>query len=157
MSRLGEFLGSVTKGNIVEALTLSKEPLTCYRISRAYNMNVAKTYIAMKKLAAIGLVAPSKEKGGVKYFLLDEDLRRIALKLSSRVVTYESWRSQDAKRTRFRSGFVRATLPPLGGPTGAARMKPTRIPGELENLALLARRKFAAKYRRSPDGTYDRI
>ena len=157
MSRLGELLGSVTKGNIVEALALSEEPLTCYRISRSYNMNVAKTYIAMKKLARIGLVAPSKDGGSVKYLLLDEDLRRIALKLSSRVMTYRAWSSQDAKRERFRSGFVQATLPPLGMSNGAARTKPTRIPGELESLALLARRKFDAKYRMSPDGEYDRI
>jgi hypothetical protein len=156
MSRLGDLLGS-TKANIVEALALSERPLTCYRISKMYNMNVAKGYIAMKKLAALGLVRPSEGRGGVEYLLADDDLRRLALRLSSRVVTFEAWKSREAKRARFRSGLSRVPLLPLGRPTKSVGKKPTRIPGELENLALLARRKFDAKYGRTSDGAYDRI
>ena len=122
-----------------------------------YNMNVAKVYITMKKLADLGLVKRLKGRSGVEYLLLDEDLRRIALRLSSRVITYESWKSQDAKRSRFRSGLERVPPLSLGRPTRSLLMKSTRIPGELENLALLARRKFDTKYRRTSDGAYDSI
>ncbi len=154
MSPLGALLGSITKGNIVEALALSEMPLTCYRIAKMYNMNIAKVYIAMKILATLGLVRSSRGRSGVEYILLDEDLQRLAKKLSPRVITYEVWKGQDAKRNRFRSGLLRVPLLSLGRSTRSLERKTTRIPGELENLAHLARKKFDAKYRRISDGAY---
>lgn len=135
----------------------SEEPLTCYRISKRYNMNVAKVYITMKKLVALGLVIPKKGRGGVEYRIVDEDLRRLALKLSTRVVTYEAWRSRAARRTRFRSGLSRVSIPPLGVPSRQMLIKPTRMPGELDSLARLARMRFDGKYRMSSNGTYDSV
>lgn len=136
---------------------MSQAPLTCYRISRMYNMNVAKVYAAMKRLAGLGLVAPSRGRRGTEYRLRDEDLRRLALKFSGRVVTYEAWSSAKARRERFRSGLSLAPAPQLGKARGLMTAKPTRLPGELDNLALLARVKFDGKYHRRPDGLYDTV
>ena len=157
MGRLGELLGSATRGNIVEALAISERPLTCYRISKLYNMNVAKVYVAMKRLAALGLVTPSRGRGGVEYRIGDEDLRRLALKLSGRVVTYEAWSSQGARKERFRSGLSPVPALPLGRPRRPTLIKPTRLPGELDSLAMLARAKFDGRYRRTPEGAYDSV
>jgi hypothetical protein len=157
MNRLGELLGSATRGNIVEALALSNRPLTGYRISKLYNMNTAKVYIAMKALARLGLVRSCKGRAGIEYQLSDEDLRRLALRLSSRVVTYESWKSLDAKATRFRSGFAKPPPASVGRPAKLLEKKSARLLGELENLALLSRRKFDAKYRVKSVGVYSRI
>jgi DNA-binding IclR family transcriptional regulator len=64
MSRLGELFGSLTKGNVLEALALSYRPLTAYGLAKAYNMNIAKTYATVNRLLELGLVAPSKGRGG---------------------------------------------------------------------------------------------
>lgn len=157
MGQLGELLGSTTRGNVVEALAMSQRPLTCYRISRLYNMNIAKVYVAMKKLARLGLVTPSRGRGGIEYRLRDEDLRRLALKLSTRVVTYEAWNGQDARKERFRTGLSLVPALPLGSAKKLMTTKPSRMPGELDNLALLARAKFDGKYHRAPDGAYDSV
>ncbi len=157
MNRLGELLGSVTRGNVVVALALARLPLTSYRVSKIYNMNVAKTYIEMSKLAALGLVKATRGRRGTEYTLVDDDLRRLALKLSSRLVTYESWARQEAKRERFRMGLAQVPPVSLRRPARMIEMKPTRLSGELENLASLARKKFNAKYRRASDREYDRI
>jgi hypothetical protein len=157
MSRLGELLGSKTRGNVVEALAMSERPLTCYRISKLYNMNVAKVYVAMKKLAALGLVTPSRGRGGIEYRLQNEDLCRLALNFSTRVVTYKEWSSQGGKKKRFRFGLAQIPALPLDKSRKLMSIKPTRIPGELDNLALLARAKFDGKYRKGSDGAYDSL
>lgn len=157
MGRLGELLGGTTRGNVVEALAMSQKPLTCYRISKLYNMNVAKVYVTMRKLAALGFVSPSRGRGGIGYRLRDENLRKLALTLSTRVVTYEAWSSQEARRERFRSGLSLVPASPLGKARKLVTARPTRVPGELDNLALLARARFDDKYSRSPDGVYDSI
>jgi len=157
MSPLRELLGSATRANIVEALALAGKPLTSYRLSKAYHMNVAKTYTEVKKLAGLGLVRPVKGKRGKEYTLADEDLRRLALKLSSRVVTYDVWKSEESKRARFRMGLAPVPRISLRRGVKAAGARPTRMPGELENLALLARKKFDAKYHRMATGEFDRV
>ncbi len=157
MNRLGELFGSITRGNAVVALALSRVPLTSYRVSKVYNMNVAKTYIEMSRLAALGLVKATRGRRGREYKLVDEDLRRLALKLSSRLLDYESWAGQEAKRERFRMGLAKVPAVSLRRPARMIEMKPTRLPGELENLASLARKKFNAKYRRTSNREYDRI
>lgn len=55
MSRLGELLGSRTRGNVVEALALSGEPLAACRVAKSYNMNIAKAYKEMKRLSDLGV------------------------------------------------------------------------------------------------------
>ena len=141
----------------MEALALANKPLTSYRISKEYNMNVAKVYLEMKRLAELGLVRAARQNRGAEYVLADEDLRRLAVKLSSRVVTYDSWSSREAKRTRFKMGL--ASVPPvtLGRRSVDVETRQTRMPGELENLATLARKKFDAKYRKAAVSEYDRI
>ncbi len=157
MSRLGVLLGSATRGNIVEALALANKPLTAYRVSKAYNMNVAKVYLEMKRLAELGLVKTDRRNRSTEYTLADDDLRRLAVKLSSRVVTYDNWSSREAKRARFRMGM--AAVPPvsLAKPSSGVEEKQTRMPGELENLATLARKKFDAKYTGSGVREYVRV
>lgn len=150
-------MGSTTRSNVVEALAMSEKPLTCYRISKLYNMNVAKVYVAMKKLAALGLVTPIRGGGGLEYRLNDVDLRRLALKLSTRVVTFDAWNSRDAREERFRSGLLRTPALPLGSPRRLTLIKQTRMPGELDSLALLARAKFDGKYHRTSGGAYDSL
>jgi DNA-binding transcriptional ArsR family regulator len=158
MNRLGELLGSVTRGNIIEALALSDKPLTAYRVAMAYNMNVAKVYIEMKKLNSLGLVKPAERSGrGRQYELVDDDLRNLALKLRSRVQTYESWKSSESKRARFRMGLASVPQVSLEGPPRAAEPGQRRMPGELDNLAILGRKKFDSKYRRSTGKDYDRV
>ncbi|MDA4127566.1 MAG: helix-turn-helix domain-containing protein [Thaumarchaeota archaeon] len=158
MNRLGELLGSVTRGNIIEALTLSDRPLTAYRVARRYNMNVAKVYVEMKKLNNLGLVKPA-ERGerGREYELVDDDLRNLALKLSTRVQTLGSWKSGESKRARFRMGLVSVPSISLERPQKAGDPIQRRMPGELENLAVLGRKKFDSKYRKSNGRDFERI
>ena len=156
MNRIGELLGSRTRGNIVEALALSDKPMTAYRVAKKYNMNVAKVYKEFKRLDGLGLLK-SESDGAKVYELADDDLKSLALKLSSRVQTYESWKSKEARRTRFRMGLSKVPrfeleIPPGGGEQGARRM-----PGELENLAALGRKKFDRKYRRTAERAYARV
>lgn len=123
-----------------------------------YNMNIAKVYFEMKRLASLGLArAREKTSGRKQYELADEDLRSLALKLSSRVQTLESWRSTDSRRDRFRMGL--AAVPPfsLEGPPLAKALEGRRMPGELENLAALGRKKFDSKYRGRTGRSYDRV
>jgi len=140
----------------VEALALSDRPMTAYRVALSYNLNVAKVYAEMKKLNSLGLVKTSRGRG-LEYALADDDLRRLALKLASRVQTYSSWKSDGSRRARFRMGL--AAIPPFTlekVPRGVEPW-PRRTPGELENLAKLGRRKFDGKYRRTGERTYARI
>jgi len=157
MSRLGLVLGSSTRGNLVEALSTSGRPLTAYRVARSYNMNVAKVYVEAKRLSGLGLLEPVKGKRGTEYRLSDENLRRLALKLSDRVTPYDSWSSERAKRVRFRAGLSTVPDVTVGSPGKVGIAKPSRLPGELVNLASLAKRKFDAKYRRRSDRRYDRL
>jgi len=157
MSRLGELLGSITRGNLVEALALTDRGLTAYRVAKSYNMNVAKVYREAKRLEGIGVVRSAKGARGMEYDLVDNNLRNLALKLSSRVQTYESWNSPESKRARFRMGL--AQVPPfsLVGQASVVDGRQRRMAGELENLAILGRSKFNAKYREVGRRSYDRL
>ena len=157
MNRLGELLGSTTRGNLVEALALSDRSLTAYGVAKAYNMNIAKVYVEMKRLEGLGLVRSAKGNRGREYELVDGNLRDLALKLSSRVQTYESWRSPESRRARFRMGLVSVPRFSLTGQSTVVDTSQRRMPGELENLASLGRKKFDAKYRRMGERSYDRI
>ena len=157
MNRLGELLGSNTRGNIVEALALSDRPLTAYRVARMYNMNVAKVYLEMKKLNGLGMVKPIVKDRGREYELVDSSLRSLALKLSSRVQTYESWKSDESKRARFRMGLASVPRFTMERPSKAVEPGQRRMSGELENLAVLGRKKFDSKYRRMSRRDYARI
>jgi hypothetical protein len=157
MNRLGKLLGSTTRGNIAEALALSDRPLTAYRVAMKYNMNVAKVYLEMKRLEGLGLVKATVRTKGREYELVDSDLRRLALKLSSRVQTYETWKSKESKRTRFRMGLLSVPSFSLEGSPRGVEPGQRRLPGELESLATLGRRKFDSKYRRITGRDYDRV
>jgi DNA-binding transcriptional ArsR family regulator len=160
LDRLAQLLGSSTRANIVEALALAKKPLTAYRISKMYNMNFSKVYIEMKKLKGLGLVSTIMRRRGVEYVLIDENLRALALELSSRTITYDDWSASEERARRFRGGLIKVPKFSLVGqnksllPLGS---KPTRLRGELRTLALLARSKFDKKYRRIGDRQYVRV
>jgi hypothetical protein len=157
MKPLVGLLGSSTRANIVEVLATSRKPLSAYRVSKMYNMNVAKVYVEMKKLARLGLISSSNGTRGLEYTLIDENLRALALNLSPRAISYDDWRSAEAKAQRFRSGMTRVPDFKLGGKTSRLDKKPTRMTGELEALALLARSRFDKKYRRVSEHNYARI
>jgi hypothetical protein len=154
---LGELLGSTTRGNLVEALALSGRGLTAYGVAKAYNMNIAKVYMEMKRLEGLGLVKSAKGNRGREYELVDNNLRDLALRLSSRVQTYESWKSPESRRARFRMGLVSVPRFSLVRHSTVSDTNQRRMPGELENLAILGRKKFDAKYRRMSERSYDRI
>lgn len=158
MNRLAQLLGSSTRANIVELLASAENPLSAYRVAKMYNMNVAKVYVEMKKLANLGLVSTITGSRGLKYTLIDESLRSLAWKLSPRIVAYDDWRSPEAKAQRFRDGLIKVpNFSLMDGPTRGRNRKPTRMPGELNALAILARSKFDKKYRRIGDREYARI
>ena len=154
MKPLAELLGSSTRANIVEALSLGKEPVSAYQVAKAYNMNVAKVYIEMKRLGNLGLLSVTKGKRGVKYTLVDESLRTLALKFSNRVITLDSWRSPRARAKRFRDGLILVPKFSLGKPLDN---KPLRSLDELNTLALLVKSQFEKKYSRTGDRNYDRV
>lgn len=157
MNSLAQLLGSSTRGNLVQALALSSTPLTSYRVAKLYHMNVAKVYIEMKRLAEMGLVEAVRWRRGAEYRLADEDLRRLALKLASGVVTFDAWSSKKAKRARFRMGLWPIPQVSLGRLEGGVTEKPTRMPGELENLAVLGRKRFDSKYRKTGEREFGRV
>ena len=157
MNRLAVLLGSATRANIVEALALSGRPMTAYRIAKTYNMNVAKVYLEVKKLEGIGAVGSAGKVRGKEYLLTDRDLKRLAQRLSSRVQTYEGWSSDEAKRDRFKMGLLEVPQYSMEMREGPVEVGERRMPGELENLATLGRRKFDRKYRRTEGREYDRV
>jgi DNA-binding transcriptional ArsR family regulator len=157
VNRLAELLGSTTRGNLVEALALSERALTAYGVARAYNMNTAKVYLEMKSLEGLGLVKSSRRNRGREYELVDDSLRNLALKLSSRVQTYESRRSPESRRARFRMGLVSVPRVTLEGKPREAEPGQVRMPEELEDLAILGRKKFDSKYRRTTGRRCDRL
>ncbi len=154
-----KLLGSSTRANILEALARSRRPLSPYRIAKMYSMNVAKVYVEIKRLANLDLVSPMKQGRGLEYKLSDGNLRALALKLSPRTLTYDDWRSSEAKARRFRAGLLK--VPKFSFKKNAIKRpplaKPTRLRGELAALALLARSKFDKKYRRIGESEYARI
>jgi len=150
-------LGSTTRGNLVEALALSDKGLTAYRVAKAYNMNIAKVYVEMKRLERLGIVRSVRRNRGKEYELDNAALKELALELSSRVQTYESWRSPASRRARFRMGLASIPQVSLESPTGVVDSNQRRMPGELDNLAVLGRRRFDVKYRRTGDRTLDRV
>ena len=141
----------------MEALALAERPLTAYRVAKSYNLNVAKVYFEMNRLRSLGLVRRSPWGRVARYVLEDDDLRRLALKLSSRVQTYASWRSDASRRARFRMGYALVPRFTLDAEPRAVASGERRMSGELENLASLGRKKFDSKYRRRSDRTFDRI
>jgi predicted transcriptional regulator len=48
--------------DIVELLALVKKPLSAYRVSKMYNMNIGKVYLEMKKLANLGIAKSQESK-----------------------------------------------------------------------------------------------
>lgn len=154
MNRLAGLLGSVTRANIVEALALSPRPLTAYRMARVYDMNVAKVYAEVKRLRRLGVLGLARKEAGQEYVLADGDLRSLALRMASRVQTYESWRSPESRRRRFRAGLSLVPPLPVGPPVEPEYAVPRRMEGELDNLAALGRRKFDSRYRRTGEREY---
>jgi hypothetical protein len=158
MNRLAQLLGSSTRANVVLTLALARRPLSAYRVSKICNMNIAKVYIDMKKLANLSLVSKNRGRRGLEYTLVDDNLRSLALKLSPRMLSYDDWRSAEARAERFRSGFAKVPDFSLGGQTEPPLVaKLTRMLGELESLAQLARSKFDKRYRRIGDHEYARL
>lgn len=157
MSQLAELLGSSTRAKIVEALAQSRKRLSAYRISKMYNINISKTYMEIKKLARLNLLSASEGRKGLEYSLADEDLRRLAIKLSGRTISYDDWNDPRAKAQRLRAGLVQVPEFSLGKKDEPLYVKPTRMRGELDNLALLARYRFDKKYRTIGAREYARV
>lgn len=140
----------------MEALAVSPKPLTPYRVAKEYDMNVAKVYIEMKRLTRLGVVRAAGRRRGVEYRLADEDLRGLALKYSSRVVPLEEWNSPQQRASRLRMGLRR--IPPYAIELAKdIATKPTRLPGELDGLASLGRKRFDARYRRVAEREFARV
>ncbi len=154
MDALARLLGSSTRANLIRALAISSSPLTSYRVARLYNMNVPKVYGEMRNLTTLGVVEPTSQGRGVKYRLVDDDLKRLVLRLSPGVVTLEAWRSEEAKKFRFRAGLGKGQDVPRRPSTRRAASKATRLPGELLTLARMGRERFDSRYRRLGARTY---
>lgn len=157
MDPLARLLGSSTRANLIRALALSGSPLTSYRAARLYNMNVPKVYGEMRSLTALGIVEPSAGGRGIEYRLVDDDLKRLALRLSPGVINLDAWRSQEAKRSRFRAGLLMKLSAPRRASPRKALSKPTRLPGELLTLARLGRKRFDSKYRKLGERTFGEV
>ena len=156
MGRLDALLGRSTRANLLEALALSDEPLTLYQVAKTYGMNIAKTYSEAGNLARLGIIKAVGRARGVTYILADEDVRRLVFRMSSRVLTFEKWAGDDEATKRFRSGMEEIPSFRLESPSGLAR-KPSRLPGELDAMAALGRRKFEKKYRMVADREFASI
>ncbi len=156
MYSLSTLLGSSTRGNLVGALARADSPLTSYEVAKMYNMNVAKVYGEMKRLKEMGLVEAVPGRRGTGYKLVDDDLKRLALRLSPRVTTLEAWRSEDERRSRFMNGLREVPEFLLQRPEVQVDEKPSRFGGELRSLAVLGRRMFDSKYRRTGERAWSR-
>lgn len=155
MDRLETLLGSETRANVLRVLCGSEAPLSAYRVAIECNMNVAKVYGEMKRLAAAGLIVPRKGRGGTVYSLEDGDLRSLVSRLSVRMVSYSSWSSARERAKRFRAGMREVPRFELGEPSeGGAK---PRLRGELANLARLGRAGFDSKHRKTGERAYARL
>jgi hypothetical protein len=155
MDSLAQLLGSSTRANIIEALATSGKPLSPYRVSKMFNMNTAKVYIEMKRLVDLGLVSCGQGSRGLEYTLQDENLRGLAIKLAPRTIPFDIWNSKESKARRLRNGLIKT--PKFSLEKRAKKLqfrKPSRIPGELDSLAKLARRRFETRYRRIGEREY---
>lgn len=157
VDRLARLLGSSTRANLIRALAMSSSPLTSYRVATLYNMNVPKVYGEMRNLTSLGVVEPTSQGRGVKYRLVDDDLKRLVLRLSPDVVTLEAWRSEEAKRIRFRAGLGTGQDFTQRPSTRRAASKTTKLPAELLTLARLGRERFDSRYRRLGARTFGAV
>lgn len=157
MSKLGLLLGSETRANVLRSLALGNAPLTPYRVAKETGTNVPKVYLEMKRLAALGVIGVARRARGTEYELVDADLRRLVVRLSPRVVALEAWSSEEERASRFRAGFQ--TVPPFSAqkPDRMTLSKKTRLPGELDSIASLGRKRFDVKYRPVGDREFARV
>lgn len=157
MTRLAELLGSITRASVVEALAFGKKPLSAYRIARMYNLNIPKVYLEIKRLSKMGLVTALQGRKGIEYTLNDESIRTLATKLGSRTILYSEWRAQ--KNQLLRDGLLKVPRFSISSPREPVTNfeKTTRLRGELDTLALLARKKFDKKYCQIGDRVYARV
>ncbi|MDE1858220.1 MAG: winged helix-turn-helix transcriptional regulator [Thaumarchaeota archaeon] len=156
MTDLGELLGSETRAKIVASLAVQAGAPTAYMLAKENGVNVAKVYGEMKRLARLGVVKAHGEGRGVGYELVDGDLRRLARRYGSRMLSYGEWASRGARTKRFRMGLAR--VPAYEAPGGeGGPTKPTRLEGELDTLAALGRKRFNAKYVRTSARSYARL
>ncbi|MDG6898109.1 MAG: winged helix-turn-helix transcriptional regulator [Nitrososphaerota archaeon] len=147
MDPLAWLLGSSTRAGVVRALSSSDKPLTSYRVAKRFNLNVPKVYKELGRMAEVGLVKASMNRKAREYSLADDDLRRLALRMSPGFVTLEGWSSEEARKLRFRAGLGKKKRNSKGATPANVPVKPTRSPGELESLARLGRRAFDSRYR----------
>ncbi len=146
------------RARIVELLALAKKPLSAYRVAKMYNLNVSKVYHEIKRLDDLGLLLRRRGSKGMEYSLVDENLRALALNLSPQIQSYDDWNSPEAKAQRFRAGLMQVPKFSLGRRQAKLlERKRTRMPDELDTLALLARRSFEKKYREIGEREYVRI
>jgi DNA-binding transcriptional ArsR family regulator len=164
MVLLAELLGSSTRAKVVLALAQnSTKRLSAYRIAKMYGMNVSKVYIEIKRLGNLNLLHVSRGRRGFEYSLADRNLRELANRLSatSRTISYDDWNDPRARAKRLRNGLILIPRFSLERKRDQKKTplytKPTRMPGELDNLAKLARKKFDRKYEMTGAREYARI
>jgi len=97
-----QLFGSETRAKVLGVLASSVEPKTGYEISKTLDINPSKVYDVLKRLENSGFLNAVRERSRFKrYFLADEDLRRLFLKWNATGRKHSNWRGS------WWSGFPR--------------------------------------------------
>jgi DNA-binding PadR family transcriptional regulator len=97
---VGQLFGSETRAKVLGVLANSLEPKTGYEISKTLDISPPKVYDVLKRLETSGFLKAVRGRSRSKrYFLADEDLRRLVLK-RVRIAVEKDWFSPEMERER---------------------------------------------------------
>ena len=139
-----QLFGSETRAKVLGVLASSVEPKTGYEISKTLDINPSKVYDVLKRLENSGFLNAVRERSRFKrYFLADEDLRRLLLK-RVRIAVEKDWFSPETERDREKAfELARKLVVRLPKATGIPKSIPNRQefirpPGKDRALARIA-------------------
>ena len=126
--------GSGARARILGYLAQSSDPQTGYAIAKDLELSFSNVYPELKRLEAWRILASRPDlRGGKRYSLIDEDLRRFLLK-RIRILSSSDWFS-GARVAERRSFFEEARRIPL-------KASPSKRGGR--------KRPFSDEFRRPP-------
>jgi len=95
-----QLFGSETRAKVLAILADSLEPKTGYEISKTLDVSPPKVYDVLRRMETSGFLKAITEGSRIKrYFLADEDLRRLLLK-KVRIAVAKDWFSPEMVRER---------------------------------------------------------
>jgi DNA-binding transcriptional ArsR family regulator len=163
---VSDIFGGKVRGAALKTLSQSVSPLTANRIARINNLDPATTYRELKALTEIGLVKAIKwKRRQTAYMLVEGEVGRAIQQLVETVeapvlegkplTTKHRGRQliNAAKCRRASEEIFRRDVSSIR-PGGEDDISPSRAKGELEALAILAKKGFEENFKKTGERAY---